>query len=177
MSVFCWLNDWPLPQLSDMPRQGPLNWREGSASGVAPALQPRKVEAPAAPSLPQRVRERIEAMATIMVAVAHADGQVLTAEIESLSLLIEWSLLEAGIRLTPDETGELLVALAGIEPNEAAIDAACDKIVADSEMASAIGSWVRQIAFSDGRGSRSEAKAIFWLAERMKAAHGRRTGR
>jgi len=174
LAVYCWLMGLPTPSISSLPGAEPQNIRSGRRPTQTTSAVPAAPKVVMDDALLQSARKRIFPIATVMMAVAAADDEVFGAEVESISLLIDTML--AGTPAGADSTigGRLLEQLADLRPGETEIAAACDAIVADRHMQSAVTSWIRQVTYADGNASHIEANAVMNIATQLREAHGRR---
>jgi len=173
MAVFRWLQGLPIPSLAELPTQGPLNLRLPGQAKASPAPKP------AAPLvvMPSEDQQAFEAalqllspLATIMMHVAHADGTVMQAEVEAISLLMHTMLTGRSHGLSDAQQQDLLAHLVDVTPTPDDLLVACRGIVRDENMRNSVSGWVRQVTFADGDPSTSEKAAILQVADKMREA-------
>jgi len=174
MAIFRWLQGLPIPNLADLPTQGPLNLR--MAGKATPPVPPKPVSL--APPLPAAEDKQafaaavqlLSPLATIMMHVAHADGTVMQAEIEAISLLMHTMLTGRPHGLSDAQQQDLLAHLVDVTPTPDDLLVACQGIVRDENMRNSVSGWVRQVTFADGDPSTAEKAAILQVADKMREA-------
>lgn len=164
--IYCWLQGWPIPTPGDALAMSPLNLRamRGTPEVVAAAQPAQHSDAFAA------ALQTLEPLATIMVRIASADGNLYQAEIEALSLLMHTTLAGMPGRLAEHEYQDLLAALIELPIDDRALQRAARAIVRSREMREAVAGWVRAITFADGTASAAEHAQIVAVTEALAAA-------
>lgn len=173
MAVYCWLHHYPVPPIDQLPVVQPFNARTPGAEPprAPPAPFPTPLPAPVL-RFPRPAFDLLSPLATVMLSIARADGAVLRAEIESVSLLMHTMLAGAAMRVTDDEQQDLLAALVDLDPNPDDIDRACATIAGDRNMSGSVVGWMRQVTYADGGSSEAERDAILRVAEGIRRARG-----
>jgi uncharacterized tellurite resistance protein B-like protein len=172
MAIFRWLQGLPIPSLAELPTQGPLNLR---LAGQAKVWTPPRAAAPVLPAAEDKQAfaaavQLLSPLATIMMHVAHADGTVIQAEIEAISLLMHTMLTGRPHGLSDAQQQDLLARLVDVTPTQDDLLAACQGIVRDENMRNSVSGWVRQVTFADGDPSTAEKAAILQVADKMREA-------
>ncbi len=196
LAIYCWQNGLPLSEPGWITEDVPGNLREPpppvlqSRPDVAPRpAQPsgpqfvsrtdasgRPVERilPQSPALPTaqwlQAQRRVLPIATLMMAVARADGGLQSAEVEPLFLLVNTMLAGLEPSLDEDEVEELVSVLAELNPDPNAIYEACRRIVRDRHMRESVAGWVRQALFADGDPTPPESAVIYEITDAMRRA-------
>lgn len=164
--IYCWLQGWPVPEAGDALATTPLNLRAGRST--PPAAQ---VTAPALHSDAYAAAlQTLEPLATVMVRIASADGNLYQAEIEALSLLMHTTLAGMPGRLADHEYQDLLAALIELPIDDRSLQRSARAIVRSREMREAVAGWVRAITFADGSASEAEHRQIVAVTEALASA-------
>ena len=176
LGAFCLLNGYPIPAASQAPDGEPTNLRTTRspapqlAAILATTLAPTPIADPAALDI---AVELVSPLATMLLSIARADGDLHFAEVETLSLLIHTMLSGSQVKWTDDEEQELLERLFAIGTGDAEIAAAATIIVANRAMRESLGGWVRQTTFADGSASTEEHEAIIRITDALRKANQR----
>lgn len=165
--IYCWLQGWPVPQAGDGLTTSPLNLAAGRAS--APVAQPR-VETPVHSDAFAAALQTLEPLATVMMRIGSADGNLYQTEIEALSLLMHTTLAGMPGRLADHEYQDLLAALIDLPTDDRSLQRAARAIVRNREMREAVAGWVRAITFADGSASEAEHAQIVAVTEALALA-------
>ncbi|MDB5506889.1 MAG: Exonuclease RNase and polymerase [Devosia sp.] len=178
MAVFCWLHGWPIPKVDDIPRLEPTNMRH-TAEPIRPAKAAVVAPASVAPSPPvpaewspafAAAREALWPLATLLMHIAHADGEVLQAEVETISLLMHTVLAGTPGGSSVSEEQDLLASLVALRPNSDDLDRAAFEVMQSAHLKQAVAGWVRALSFADGENSPAENRAILDITERLRRA-------
>lgn len=176
MAVYRWLHGLAIPTLEHLPTHGPLNLRDHPPSTTvnAPAMPPLSRVDPILPDPPIDVSafkaaiELLAPMATLMMHVAHADGEVLVSEVEAISLLMHTTLTGRAHGLSDSQQQDVLAYLVELEPTTDDIRTACSTIVRDANMRNSVAGWIRQVTYADGNPSPAENTAILRIADTIR---------
>lgn len=175
MAVYRWLHGMAIPTLEALPTHGPLNLRdktvheESVVADKIPEFADKNVSRPTPDARAFAAAVALlSPMATLMMHIAHADGDVHALEVEAISLLMHTTLTGLSHSLTDAQQQDLLSYLVELQPSSEDIEAACLSVVRDANMRNSLSGWVRQVTMADGNPSPAENASILEIADTMR---------
>ncbi|GEM_PF-787379 len=155
------------------PLNGPLPRRSKKAPAqLANAALPPDIPAPdtSGADAYAHVLQATRPLATLMLFVAMADGEVAEGEWSALLALVDETSGRLGHSLSAGQRHEAVASL--IDPATAfSVRQATTDLVRDPYARENLGRWMREVTYADGSGSDVEAQAIRTIADAVRAAN------
>lgn len=166
MQVYCFLNKYPLKDAASFALPAPTNFRKHGPD--TEVLVPPGVTINGLSSrLKVHLADECAPIATLMMAIAFADGEVTTEEVSAIGQLIEDVAAHEGLSPNPFDIAEVLEDLVGDAVEQKDIESACKEIKSVPYMRASVGNWLKLVAYADGSASAAEAEVIQLIASRL----------
>jgi DNA polymerase-3 subunit epsilon len=174
MCVFLKLNGHDPLSMPDFVRSGPTNLVQAPPLDGPLPRRSRKVRKPeTAPEVGSTdfadVIAASRGLATLMLFVAMADGEVAEGEWAALMKLVDETTSRLGKTLSVAQRHDVVASL--LDPKSTfSIRRAAQEVLADSYSRENLAAWIREVTFADGSGSPAEHQAIETIMSTIREA-------
>lgn len=162
----------PINLVRPPPLEGPLPRRSRKTKSAA---LPLPNVAPASADNFAGVFSAARPIATLMLFVAMADGEIAESEWSTILALVDETSSRLQLPLTTAQRHDTVASL--IDPDIAfSIRSAADELIKDRFAQDNLARWIREVTFADGSGSAAENQAIVTIMETIRRARSGSSG-